>query len=55
MFNSSTISFEANLLDTFTSLLVGCITFGIVGHLAHELGVEDVSQVFRGGPGIKTF
>lgn len=38
-------------LDTFTSVLVGCITFGIVGHLAHELGIEDVSKVFQGGPG----
>lgn len=38
-------------LDTFTSILVGCITFGIVGHLAHELKVDDISKVFQGGPG----
>lgn len=38
-------------LDTFTSLLVGSITFGIVGHLAHELNVEDISKVYQGGPG----
>lgn len=42
-------------LDTFTSLLVGCITFGIVGHLAHELNVEDISKVFQGGPGMSSF
>lgn len=46
---------DANIvttLDTFTSLLVGCITFGIVGHLAHELKVNDISKVFQGGPGL---
>jgi solute carrier family 6 amino acid transporter-like protein 5/7/9/14 len=39
-------------IDTFTSLLAGCITFGIVGHLAHELGVDDISKVFKAGPGL---
>lgn len=39
-------------LDTLTSLLAGCITFGIVGHLAHELKVDDIQKVFRGGPGL---
>lgn len=38
-------------LDTFTSLLAGCITFGIIGHLALELNVE-IPKVFRGGPGL---
>lgn len=38
-------------IDTLTSLLAGCITFGIVGHLSLELGVE-IPQVFRGGPGL---
>lgn len=38
-------------LDTFTSILVGSITFGIVGHLAHELNVKDIQDVFKGGPG----
>ncbi|CRK96984.1 CLUMA_CG010330, isoform A [Clunio marinus] len=39
-------------LDTFTSLLAGCTIFGIIGHLAHELGVEDVSTVIAPGPGL---
>ncbi|KAG5670418.1 hypothetical protein PVAND_000684 [Polypedilum vanderplanki] len=38
-------------LDTFTSLLVGSITFGIVGHLSHELN-RPIKEVFRGGPGL---
>lgn len=46
---------DANIvttLDTFTSLLAGCCIFGILGHLAHELGVEDVSQVVKSGAGL---
>jgi solute carrier family 6 (neurotransmitter transporter, glycine) member 5/9 len=46
---------DANIvtvLDSFTSLLAGCCTFGIIGHLAHELGVDDISMVVKGGPGI---
>jgi Sodium:neurotransmitter symporter family len=46
---------DANIvtsLDTFTSLLAGCCTFGIIGHLAHELGVEDVSKVVKSGAGL---
>ena len=46
---------DANIvttLDTFTSLLAGCCIFGILGHLAHELGVEDVSSVVKGGSGL---
>lgn len=39
-------------LDTFTSLLSGCCIFGIIGHLAHELGIEDISLVLKGGPGL---
>jgi solute carrier family 6 amino acid transporter-like protein 5/7/9/14 len=38
-------------LDTFTSILVGSITFGIVGHLSHELD-KPIEKVFRGGPGL---
>ncbi|KAG5669726.1 hypothetical protein PVAND_000021 [Polypedilum vanderplanki] len=40
------------IIDTGTSLLAGCISFGIIGHLAHELGVDDISKVFQGGPGL---
>ena len=39
-------------LDTFTSLLAGTTIFGILGHLAHQLGIEDVSQVVQHGPGL---
>lgn len=38
-------------LDTFTSLLAGCITFGIAGHLAHELK-QEIPKVLKGGPGL---
>ena len=46
---------DANIvttLDTFTSLLSGCTIFGIIGHLAHEVGVKDISLVVKGGPGL---
>lgn len=43
------------ILDTFTSLLAGCCTFGIIGHLAHELGVEDISKVVKSGAGLGKF
>lgn len=46
---------DANIvttLDAFTSLLAGCCIFGILGHLAHELGIEDVSLVVKHGPGL---
>lgn len=46
---------DANIvttLDTFTSLLAGCCIFGILGHLAHELGVDDISTVVKPGAGL---
>lgn len=45
---------DANIvttIDTFTSILAGSITFGIVGHLKRELQAEDIKTVFQGGPG----
>lgn len=39
-------------IDTFTSLLAGVTIFGILGHLAHESGVEDIEKVVKGGPGL---
>lgn len=39
-------------LDTFTSLMAGCTIFGILGNLAHEMGVSDISKVVRGGTGL---
>lgn len=40
------------LLDTGTSLLAGFTIFGILGHLAFELGTEDVGSVVKGGTGL---
>lgn len=40
------------LLDTFTSLLAGFTIFGILGHLAHEIGTNDVGSVVKGGTGL---
>lgn len=39
-------------LDTFTSLLAGCTIFGILGHLAHEIGTDDIATVVKGGTGL---
>lgn len=41
-----------SILDTFTSLLAGCTIFGIVGHLAHEIGTDDIGSVVKGGAGL---
>lgn len=46
---------DANIvttLDTITSLLAGTTIFGILGHLAHQLGIENVSEVVQHGPGL---
>ncbi|XP_037916673.1 sodium-dependent nutrient amino acid transporter 1-like isoform X1 [Hermetia illucens] len=40
------------LLDTGTSLLAGFTIFGILGHLAYEVGTEDVGSVVKGGTGL---
>ncbi|KAL5286670.1 hypothetical protein ACFFRR_007967 [Megaselia abdita] len=40
------------LLDTFTSLLAGFTIFGILGHLAHEVGTTDIGSVVKGGTGL---
>lgn len=39
-------------LDTFTSLIAGITIFGILGNLAHNLGVEDISTVVKSGTGL---
>uniref|UniRef100_A0A7G3AYG6 Transporter n=1 Tax=Lutzomyia longipalpis TaxID=7200 RepID=A0A7G3AYG6_LUTLO len=46
---------DANIvttLDTFTSLIAGLTIFGILGHLAHEIGTDDVSTVVVSGAGL---
>ncbi|XP_055624083.1 sodium-dependent nutrient amino acid transporter 1-like [Toxorhynchites rutilus septentrionalis] len=39
-------------LDTFTSLIAGCIVFGIIGHLAHVTEQPDIQKVVKSGPGL---
>lgn len=39
-------------LDTFTSLFAGFTIFGILGHLAHETGTDDIESVVNGGSGL---
>lgn len=39
-------------LDTFTSLLAGVTIFGILGHLAHEVGTDNIGDVVNPGAGL---
>lgn len=39
-------------LDTFTSLLAGVTIFGILGHLAHVMGTDDIASVIKGGSNV---
>ena len=39
------------VVNTFTSILAGSVTFCILGHLAYELKT-DVSSVVKSGPGL---
>lgn len=41
-----------SLLDTFTSMLAGTIIFGILGNLAHKMGVDVSDVVKSGGTGL---
>lgn len=46
---------DANIvttLDTLTSLLAGVTIFGILGHLAHLTGNEDIGSVVKGGASV---
>ena len=49
--NTSRDVLIVSIMDTFTSLLAGAVTFSILGHLAHELG-EDVKDVVNSGSGL---
>lgn len=39
-------------LDTLTSLTAGITIFAILGNLAHNLGVENINEVIKGGTGL---
>lgn len=39
-------------LDTVTSLVAGCTIFGILGNLAHEMGIEDINKVIKSNAGL---
>uniref|UniRef100_A0A1Q3FKX7 Transporter n=1 Tax=Culex tarsalis TaxID=7177 RepID=A0A1Q3FKX7_CULTA len=39
-------------LDTFTSMIAGCIVFGVIGNLAHVTGETDITKVVKSGPGL---
>lgn len=39
-------------LDTFTSLMAGLTIFAILGNLAHNLGIDDINTVIKGGTGL---
>lgn len=40
------------IVDTITSALSGIIVFGILGNLAYEPNIKDVSKVVQGGLGL---
>ncbi|XP_068984130.1 sodium-dependent nutrient amino acid transporter 1-like isoform X2 [Bombus flavifrons] len=39
-------------LDTLTSFIAGCTIFGILGNLAHEMGMKDIDNVVKSGAGL---
>ncbi|XP_021705240.1 sodium-dependent nutrient amino acid transporter 1 isoform X1 [Aedes aegypti] len=39
-------------LDTFTSIIIGCIVFGVLGNLAHVTNKENIQDVVKQGPGL---
>ncbi|XP_055624579.1 sodium-dependent nutrient amino acid transporter 1-like [Toxorhynchites rutilus septentrionalis] len=39
-------------LDTFTSIIAGCIVFGVIGNLAYVTEQEDIQQVVKSGAGL---
>ena len=49
--NTSRDALIISFADTGTSLLAGTVTFSILGHLAHTLGVK-VEDVVKTGPGL---
>ncbi|XP_032590911.1 sodium-dependent nutrient amino acid transporter 1 isoform X2 [Drosophila grimshawi] len=39
-------------MDSCSSIIAGCITFGILGNLAKETGITDIGSVMKGGTGL---
>ncbi|KAH8292943.1 hypothetical protein KR018_001503 [Drosophila ironensis] len=39
-------------MDSCSSIIAGCITFGILGNLARETGISDIGSVVKGGAGL---
>ena len=39
-------------MDSCSSIIAGCITFGILGNLAYNTGVKDIASVVKGGAGL---
>ncbi|XP_036332945.1 sodium-dependent nutrient amino acid transporter 1 [Rhagoletis pomonella] len=39
-------------MDSCSSIIAGCITFGILGNLAFKTGAPDVASVVKGGSGL---
>ncbi|XP_055856670.1 sodium-dependent nutrient amino acid transporter 1 [Episyrphus balteatus] len=39
-------------MDSCSSLIAGCITFGILGNLAYQTGTNDIASVVKGGAGL---
>ncbi|XP_055383332.1 sodium-dependent nutrient amino acid transporter 1 [Condylostylus longicornis] len=39
-------------IDSFTSMLAGCVIFGILGNLAYELKTDNIRDVVKGGAGL---
>lgn len=47
--NISSDALIVTTLDTFTSLLGGFTIFAILGNLAHNLNIDDISKVVQSG------
>ncbi|EDW72440.1 uncharacterized protein Dwil_GK20711, isoform A [Drosophila willistoni] len=39
-------------MDSCSSIIAGCITFGILGNLAKQTGITDIGSVVKGGAGL---
>ncbi|XP_037953510.1 sodium-dependent nutrient amino acid transporter 1-like isoform X2 [Teleopsis dalmanni] len=39
-------------MDSCSSIIAGCITFGILGNLAFKTGAKDIAHVVKGGAGL---